>query len=54
MDSLCRREEVDKQLVHAFSLVVMHPVRRVGQAPSRSSIPTSGSMLVVVMRTSVG
>src|SRR5205823_9643667 len=25
-------EEVDKQLVDAFSLVVMHPVRRVGQA----------------------
>ena len=27
-----RREEVDEQLVDAFSLVVMHPVRRVGQA----------------------
>ena len=25
-------EEVDKQLVDAFTLVVMHPVRRVGQA----------------------
>jgi hypothetical protein len=25
-------EEVDKQLVHAFGLVVVHPVRRVGQA----------------------
>src|SRR5919201_1921347 len=30
---LCRRgEEVDKQFVDAFGLVVMHPVRRVGQA----------------------
>src|SRR5439155_22964125 len=30
---LCRGgEEVDKQLVDAFGLVVMHPVRRVGQA----------------------
>jgi hypothetical protein len=30
---LCRRgEEVDEQLVDAFGLVVMHPVRRVGQA----------------------
>ena len=27
-----RGEEVDKQLVDAFSLVVMHPMRRVGQA----------------------
>jgi len=25
-------EEVDQQLVDAFTLVVMHPVRRVGQA----------------------
>src|SRR6266404_298785 len=30
---LCRGgEEVDEQLVDAFSLVVMHPVRRVGWA----------------------
>ena len=27
----CGGEEVDQQLVDAFTLVVMHPVRRVGQ-----------------------
>src|ERR671934_2886701 len=33
LQRLCRRgEEVDQQLVDALSLVVMHPVRRVGQA----------------------
>src|SRR3954447_15576677 len=39
---LCRGgEEVDKQLVDAFRLVVMHPVRRVGQALHAVGLGTS-------------
>src|SRR4026207_1108809 len=30
--ALSRSEEVDEQLIDAFRLVVVHPVRRIGQA----------------------